>query len=77
MAILNLINQQAATTQIQPYINTLKNRLDNRKAVWDKLSVEKRRQWILSDKDPIMTLAYSIYKYLHKNFFSSSYQEND
>lgn len=77
MAILNLSNQQAAVDQIQPYVNVLKDRMDDRKTIWDKLSVEKRRTWILSGKDPIMTLAWTIYKYLHKNFFGETYQETD
>ena len=77
MATLNLSNQQAAVDQIQPYINALKNRMDDRKTIWDKLSIEKRRLWVLSGRDPIMSLAYSIYKYLHRNFFSDAYRKGD
>ena len=75
MARLNLTNQQAAVDQIQPYLNALKTRLDNRKAIWDRLPRHKQKQWILSGKDPIMTLAWTMYKYLHKNFFEKAYDE--
>ena len=77
MTQLNLTGQQTAVDTIQPYINALKTRMDQRKTVWDKLSVEKRRKWVLSGKDPIMTLAWTMYKYLHKNFFSDAYREDN
>lgn len=69
MATLNLSNQQAAVNQIQPYINALKTRMDERKEVWARLDRDKRVKWIKSGKDPIMTLAWQIYKYLRDNFF--------
>ena len=77
MANLNLNGQQATVNTIRPYINALKTRLDQRKEIWDKLDVKKRRKWIAGGKDPIITLAYSIYKYLHRNFFSEAYREDD
>jgi hypothetical protein len=69
MATLNLSNQETAKTQIQPYINALKTRMDERKEVWARLPREKRVAWVKSGKDPIMTLAWQIYKYLRDNFF--------
>ena len=70
MTDLNLSNQQTAVNTIQPYITALKARMDNRKAVWDKLSDEKKIKWVKSGKDPIMTLAWNVYRYLRDNFFN-------
>ena len=70
MTDLNLSNQQTAVNTIQPYITALKDRMDNRKAVWDKLSDEKKIKWVKSGKDPIMTLAWNVYRYLRDNFFN-------
>ena len=67
--ILNLNNQQQAVDQIQPYINAFKDRMDLRKAVWDKLDNTQRKAWVLSDKDPVMSLAFDIWKYLKNNFY--------
>ena len=69
MTDLNLSNQQTAVTSIQPYITALKDRMELRKPVWDKLSDEKKIKWVKSDKDPIMTLAWLMYRYLRDNFF--------
>jgi hypothetical protein len=75
MTQLNLTNQQAAVDQIQPYINALKNRMLDRKELWDKINIQKRKQWVLSDKDPIMSLAWSIYKWLDTNFFGDEFRQ--
>ena len=69
MTEIRLINQQAYTNNIAPKINILKNQLDDRKDVWAKVSLEKKKQWVTSGKDPIMTLAWNMYKYLRDNFF--------
>lgn len=69
MADLNLNNQQQERDQIAPKIQQLKDRLNDRKAVWDKLSDEKKKLWIQSGKDPVMTLAWQVYRYLRDNFF--------
>ena len=70
MTDLNLSNQQTAVNTIKPYITALKDRMDNRKPVWDKLSDEKKIKWVKSGKDPIMTLAWNVYRYLRDNFFN-------
>jgi hypothetical protein len=75
MTQLNLTNQQAAVDQIQPYINALKTRMLDRKELWDKINIQKRKQWVLSDKDPIMSLAWSIYKWLDTNFFGDEFRQ--
>ena len=66
---LKLVSQQTYRDQIAPKINQLKTQLDLRKPIWAKCSIEKKKQWVKSDKDPIMTLAYQMYEYLNDNFF--------
>lgn len=72
MAILNLIDQNKKATTINTHIQQLKTQMDARKEVWDKLSPERKKKWILSNKDPIMTLAWQIFKYLRNNFFEEA-----
>jgi hypothetical protein len=69
MTILNLTSQSVEYTDIAPKLNKLKTLMDARKAIWDKLPDEKKLKWVKSDKDPIMALAVTVYKYLDKNFF--------
>ncbi len=70
MADLNLTGQQAQTNQIAPKIQTLKDRMNERKAIWDKLPDDKKKLWITSGDDPIMTLAWQSYRFLRDNFFN-------
>ena len=70
MTILNLTDQTTAASAIQTRVNQLKSLMDARKPIWNKLSDEKKKQWITSGKDPIMTLAWSVYRYLRDNFFT-------
>ena len=69
MAEIRLINQQAYAGNVAPKINILKNQLNARIDVWQRVSIEKKKQWVTSGKDPIMTLAWGMYKYLRDNFF--------
>ncbi len=69
MATLNLTGQNAERTTIAPKLLRLKQLLDERKVIWSKIPVEKKKKWIKSEKDPVMNLAWDIYKYLDKNFF--------
>ena len=70
MAILDLTGQTTSAGQIQTRINALKTLLDQRKPFWDRMPIEKKRAWIASNKDPVMTLAWDVFKYLNNNFFS-------
>jgi len=70
MANLNLSGQQQRRNQIAPYIQQLRDRLDERKPIWDKLPDAKKKLWITSNKDPVMTLAWQAYRYLRDNFFN-------
>lgn len=69
MATLNLTNQEVDKQDISPKLLKLKNRLDQRKVIWDKLPIEKKKRWIQSEKDPIMDIAWDMYRYLRNNFF--------
>lgn len=68
MPDLVLIDQQTYATQIQPKIQQLKNQMDLRFEIWQKLSLEKKKAWVTSGNDPIMTLAFQIGQYLKDNF---------
>lgn len=70
MADLVLLNQQQYADNVAPKMQILKTQLDLRKDIWDKISIEKKKKWITSGKDPIMTLAWNIHKYLSENFFT-------
>lgn len=69
MSQLNLTGQQNVYNLIAPKIQELKNVMDARKNIWDKLPIEKKKKWVTSGKDPIMNIAWSVYKYLRNNFF--------
>ena len=69
MAILRLSNLETAKSSIAPKLRTLTQELDKRIEIWQKIPPEKKRAWIKSDKDPIMSLAWDLYKYLDRNFF--------
>lgn len=75
MTKLNLSVQQGAYNMIAPKIQQLRGTMELRKEVWDKLPVTKKIAWIQSGKDPIMGLAWTVYKYLRNNFFGSETDE--
>jgi hypothetical protein len=77
MATLDLSNQANNAGQIESKIQTLKGLMDLRKPIWDRLSYQKRKQWVLSGQDPIMTLAWQTFKYLRNNFFGDTYGDSD
>jgi len=66
---LNLTGQEVYAQDIQPKVNQLKTLMNERKVLWDRLSNEKKKVWITSGKDPIMTLAWNAYSWLRDNFF--------
>jgi hypothetical protein len=69
MADLNLTGQSTFAGQVQTRITQLRNAMDLRKEVWNKLPIAKKKAWITSGKDPLMTLSWQIYRYLRDNFF--------
>ena len=70
MADLTLTGQSTLAGQVTTRINQLKASMDQRKVIWDRLTLSKKKAWITSGKDPIMTLAWNTYRYLRDNFFS-------
>jgi hypothetical protein len=72
MPELSLSDQSTLTATIQPKIVQLRNAMDLRLPVWNRLSVAKKKAWIVSGKDPIMTLAWQVYRYLRDNFFGEN-----
>ena len=68
MANLTLNGQATKAADIGPKLAKLKQALDARKAIWTKLPIEKKKKWVASEKDPVMTLAFTIGQYLQKNF---------
>lgn len=46
----------------------LKQHLDQRKELWAMLPKKKQIAWLQSDKDEVMSFAFDIMKYFHKNF---------
>ena len=69
MADLTLTGQSTLAGQVQTRITQLRASMDLRKEIWDRLPLAKKKAWITSGKDPIMTLAWNIYRYLRNNFF--------
>ena len=68
MANLTIIDQAAYKNSIQPKMVLLKQQLDLRSEIWAKVSIEKKKAWIKSGKDPIMTLAFQMGQYFKDNF---------
>jgi hypothetical protein len=69
MSDLNLTGQSTLAGQVQTRIVQLRNAMDLRKEIWDRLPLAKKKAWITSGKDPLMTLAWKIFRYLRDNFF--------
>lgn len=79
MTILNLTGQEIDRDEILPHILNLWLSMQDRKPIWDKISPEKRSVWVNKsvddDKDPIMALAFDIYRKLNNQFFSATFGE--
>ena len=68
MAVLNLENQAATVAAMQPKLLQLKNQLELRQPVFDRVSRAKKKAWIVNGNDPVMTLAYNMHTYLKEYF---------
>lgn len=77
MADLNLTGQNLERADIVPKLLKLEQCLDERKAIWQRITFAKRKAWVVSGKDPIMDIAWDIYKYLDNNFFGEEYYNDD
>lgn len=69
MAILELTGQSLERDDIAPKLLKLKNLMNQRKIIWDKLPIEKKKAWVASGQDPIMQLAWDVFNYIRGNFF--------
>lgn len=68
MANLTIVDQETYKAQILPKMLLLKEQLDLRSGIWQKLSFEKKKAWVTGDKDPIMKLAFQMGQYFKDNF---------
>lgn len=75
MATLNLNGQQAEADAIAPHILRLKQLMGERKDLWQKITLKKRKKWVEQANDPVMDLAYQAYEYLIDKFFNDKYWE--
>lgn len=77
MATLNLTGQAIAKDEIWPKLVQLWGLMQDRKSVWDKIPSNKREAWVenASTNDPIMDIAFDIYKKLHNQFFGTKFGE--
>lgn len=75
MTVLNLTGQQTARDQIWPYLVQLWGLMQDRQVMWNKISETKRQTWInlAPTDDPIMDIAFDIYKKLNNNFFGPKF----
>lgn len=69
MAQINLTGQSVLANQIGARIQDLRDTMDLRAEIWQRIDRDKKIAWIRSGKDPIMSLAWTIFKYLYNNFF--------
>jgi len=65
---LNLSGQAAKADAIRPHLVQFQAEIEKRFAVWQRLSPEKRKQWIqvAEAKDPLFHLFVLIAKYCRK-----------
>jgi len=75
MANIKFTGQDIESSSIQPKLLKLKTLMDERKEIWHKISFDKRKVWVTSNADPIMDIAWDVYKYLDTNFFGRYYND--
>lgn len=66
MATYNITNQQITTLQAR--IDDAKVFLESRRALWNALSPEKKRQWAENCPDPVISRMIALYKFLRSIF---------
>ena len=71
MATLDLSGQGLERDDVAPKLAKLKTLMLQRKVIWDKIPLAKRKAWVqnAATKDPIMDIAYDVWKWLDNNFF--------
>lgn len=75
MTTLNLTGQEDAKDEIWPKLVQLWGLMLDRQQMWNKIPEAKRQAWITTSptKDPIMDIAFDVYKKLNNNFFSAQF----
>ena len=73
MSDISLTDQAVLKTEVESKLIVLKGTLDDRKALFRKCSLEKRKAWM--DKDPVIKMAWDQFKEL-KEFFGEQDYEN-
>jgi len=63
---MNLANRQQIANQLTPIFLNFKNELDKVLVFWKKCDYKKKK--LIVQRDPIMGIAFQLYKYLN-NFF--------
>lgn len=63
-------NKGNVNTQIAPKVQQLKQLADAELPRWQRLSDKGKRELIKSGKHPLLALLWSMYRYLHSNWFS-------
>lgn len=72
---LVLTGQQAARTQIAPKLMQLKELLDARLPLWNKLTALQKKRTVVNNRDPIISVAWDVFKYL-RVFFAGADNDN-
>lgn len=65
---LDIKNQEQTKDKIKTEIDNLISSLEKRGEIWDKIPIDKKKIWINSNKDPIMSMSWDLYKKLNKYF---------
>ena len=65
---LNLTNQQAICNGISLKTDQLKEILDLRSPMWNKIATQNRKEWLDWGKDPALNIVKDLLTYLVNNF---------
>jgi hypothetical protein len=69
MTDYNFASTGAEKNTINNGLAKVKEKLDLRLPLWQKLTMGQKRALIKSGKDPILAAAWTTFKYLKNNFF--------
>lgn len=65
---LEITGQSELAVSIQAKTNQLLSSLSQRVAVWEKIEEDKKKLWLNSGNDPILSLGWEVYRGL-KDFY--------
>ena len=71
MAELNLNGQAGIAAQVGPKLVQLREALEQRLPVWQKLTAEQKRRWlaVAAERDPLLHMARQMAEYLMETWF--------